>query len=594
MASGWTVQLGAVGAALVDYRNVADLNFNDPLYDYGAAVILLQGLGGAATPTPGMVARIVYDRGLATEQVHWTGIVDSVQRGGQGTIFTLQCYTVDALPFIGQTGGIRYYRAQTPFAIIQGAPGPSNLLTNNQGALVATYGAAAAVPNKVDGANPGTALTNFVADSRDLLGNIKRLCLQARYDGASYGMEWLGRLEGANNSDPRFYLVKRRERAAVYTPETFAIPGDFYESRRGNPTFQGVDAVKVIGGGDGSSRVESSLAGAGTREFLVEDKAIIADALGTPSTSTNANNMANRLLEVHGKSKEFLVASTYKHVHSTRAGDTVTVTQSGFAPANVRVMERIYTMRKRCFTFVLGRPVGFNRDQAAALQRAVSTQSTAPQHTDLKPDLLEATTQRVRAIRGVGIAIGAGAAATICDTAVHGIGPGNASLTDLLKCDGLLIQALLYSNAGNVRIQSGGHSITYDKTTSVAIGLSSSGNADVDPHGHSATPSHTNTAAGGTVAAPLLAGPFQLIGFVDFAAGPAGVQFYQAILPHLDGGQTYGDMRTYQFSLKDNNGAYTPSRVYLVLRNDGDLTLTLDAGTEFGVYRDALHRHNEL
>lgn len=577
----WRVQIGSSGGVLNTHTAIADLNFNDPLFDYGACTVVLAGLEGFAAPAPGKVLRVLWD---GVEQ--WAGIIDGAQKGSQGDIYVVQAYTPDAQLHAGQTGGIRNYLAQTPLQIIQTSVSPSPLLVNSQAATVLIYGVAAGVPNKVDGANPGTALTQFVADSTTLYQNMRRLCLQARYDGASYGLEWLGRMEGANNSDPRFYLVKRRERAAVYAAETFDVPGTLYESLRGSPSFAGVDAVRVIGAGDGVSRIESALAGAGTREAIFEDKAILQ--------VTNANNMANRLLEVYGKSKEFIIGKTWKHGHLSRAGDTATVTQSGHAPASVRVIERIYSLRDRTFVLVFGRPDSYMRDKANSIDRVLGTQTTSPQFTDTKPDLLEATTQRVRAIRTNSVAIPAGTSAVICDTAVHGIGPGNASLADLLKCDGLLLQALLVSNAANVRIQSNGHSVTYEKTTSVTIGLSDSGNADVDPHGHTATPNHTITAAGGSVAAPLLAGPFQLIGFVDFAAGPVGVQFYQAVLPHLDGGHTYGDMRTYQFSLKDLNGGYSPSRVYLLLRNDGDLNLTVDAGTEFGVYRDNLHSHNEL
>ncbi len=369
----WSVLIGTEGGVLANYPSYADIEFLDPLYDFGAALIILVGLDGNPAPAQGNVVKIVWDRGLATETTHWEGYVTAAPKKQQGNIYVVRAFTFDGKLHVNQTGVYRNFKTKSPHAIIQAAGSPNPLLVNAQAAAVLTYGTAASVPNKVDGVNPGTVLDQFVADSASLFNNMRRLCMQARYDGASYGLEWTTKLEGANGSDPRFYLVKRRERAAVYTPEIFVIPTDFLNARRGPEQTVGLDAVKVIGAGSGTNRIESALVGAGTREYTAEDKTVFQ--------LTNATNMANRLLDVHASSIDVVTAICYKHQSTTRAGDTITVRQTGVADANLRVMMRHYSLMTRGFTYIVGRPTPVGRDNTLALLAGFKGDTTTPQFT---------------------------------------------------------------------------------------------------------------------------------------------------------------------------------------------------------------------
>ncbi len=429
---GWKLRIGNVGGALTAYTEVVDLEFIDPLYEHGALIVALGDLGGAGMPVVGQVLRAVWDEGLASEQVHWEGYVTSAQKRENGLI-VLRAFTWDGVLQINQTGTYRNYLTKSPHTIIQAAGTPNPLLVNDAATTVLTYGAAAGVPNKVDGGTPGVVLDQFVADSTTLLGNIMRLCLQARYGDGSYGLEWATRLEGANFSDPRFYLVKRRERSSGYTPETFNIPEDFVDARRGSDQAPGIDRVKVVGAGDGQSRITSPTVFIGsTREFTAEDKAIFQ--------VTNATNMANRLLDIYGLNIESVLAHCYKHTHATRAGDTVTVTQTGVANANLRVIVRHYNLADRAFLFVVGRPLPLSRDNQMALASHVKTDTTTPQFTDKQ----SVAGDEPIAINGATVPVTAGNGVFGAWTTIHSFTPAAAFDCDYI--DGLLTY---YNNAAN-------------------------------------------------------------------------------------------------------------------------------------------------
>lgn len=595
--AGWSILIGAPGAVLQDYESYADIEFMDQLYDYGAAIIILTGLDGKAAPAQGDVVKIVWDQGLATEQLHWFGFLSQVETKQEGNVYVLRAFTLDALLYIGQTGAPRHYEGLTPHAIIQAAGTPNPLLINSQGTTVITYGTAASVPNKVDGVTPGTALTNFLTDSTTLFENMRRLCMQARYDGASYGLEWTATLEGANNSSPRFYLVKRRERAAAYTPEVFEMGEDIVNGRRGSNQFPGVDRVVVIGGGDGLSRVESAAAGAGTRELVSEDKAILADAFGTPSTSTNANNMAQRLLGIHLSTVEVVMGDTLRHASATRAGDTCTIRQTGRADASLRCMMRHYSLERRAMTMLFGRPLPIGRDHIQGVVANQHQEGTAPQVTDTVPESLQDSVQYQITDLTAPIVVGAGATAVIVNSAVHANVAGS-SLTELGKAEALLCQLVLDIDAATIT-SAASHQHTYDRADNTT-GLSSSGNADTDPHAHSI--SHTSTLTGGGAGVVTIAGPFQVEARLYFNSGQS-VVIYQRVYPHLVGGLRYFDMHTWPFAVEDPTPPvddFTPNRLEVTLRNDGAFPITIGGtgaratSTEFGIWRNALHRHNDI
>lgn len=613
----WTLRMGAQGAALASYEDFADFRFTDRLFDFGAATIALVGLNGNGAPQRGWVVKIVWDYGLATESVEWEGVIDQAQKRQDGNLYAIRAYTLDAMLHTNQTGTYRNYLALTPHAIIQAAGTPNPLLVNSQGTTVLPYGAAAGVPNKVDGVNPGVALTQFVSDTTTLFDNMRRLCMQARYVGGAYGsmqgvyasgdygLEWRVTMEGANASTPTFYLVKRRERAAAYTPEVFNVTDDLHTSKRGNPEFPGIDSARFIGGGDGTSRIDSGLVGAGSREAVVVDKAIL--------NATNATNAANRVLGIYGKTIEMVSGESIRHGRATRAGDVVQVTQTGHAATYLRCIERFYQLSRRAYIYQFGRPMPMGRDTIQAISGATRTDQTTPQFTDVKPESLQSGVQFLIAQRtGGAFAVaarplgGPSVIGAILDTA-NALSAGTtlfagSSFASLGECESLLCQLVLDVDV-LTRFTSGERAYTYDKTTSVTIGATDAagGGAVAEPHTHTATPNHTATAAtpGAETIAPLLAGPFQIEATLYFNSG-LGVVIYQRVLPHLRAGENFFDFGVYPFAVEDPGapvGDFSPTRLVVTLRNDGDTAITVGVGapvTWFGIWRNALHRHNEL
>lgn len=601
---GWSVLIGAEGGVLADYQDYIDFEFYDALYEAGAAQILLSGIGSNPAPAQGNIVKLVWDRGLASEQVHWQGYIVAAPKKEQGDVYVLRAYTLDAKLKMSQTGTYRNYLGLTPHAIAQAAGTPNPLMINSQGTTVLTYGSAA-IPNVVNGANPGVALTQFVADSTTLLDNIIRLGWQSRYDGSSYGLEWTTTLEGANGSSPRFYLVRRRESRTGYTPEVFNIPDDFVNCRRGGEQSPGIDAVKVIGAGDGSTRIESPVVFIGTRirEYLAEDKAIF--------NATNATNMANRFLDIYSNLIDLLVTTCYRHSSPTRSGDTITVTQPGVANVNLRVMQRYYQLSTKAWVLTVGRPTPSEREQLARLASIQKADLTTPQFTDVKPEVLEADTQFHITALTAPVAVGAGAGGVLINSAIHTVLAGS-DLTNLGESEGLLVQVGIDVDAATVATgsssASGNHTHQYDKTTSVSIGTTDAagGGATPEPHGHAATPNHTSTASGNQSTQPAIAtnvamaGPFVVQVRLVFPGG--NVVLMQRVFPHLVAGVQFLDLSTYLFAAQDPGapGTFTPTRIELFFANFGAHAITLggtgakDTSCFMAVYRSELHRHNEL
>lgn len=377
MALGWTAKIGASGAALTDYGSPSDLIWVRRFNAVGHFQAILPDIGALAVPTAEQVIRFIWDPGGANERAFFEGVVYDVRRmeGRPGCILIRGTDALGPL-WKGTIGTFRDYRDQTPYTIIQSAGSPRGLTYNSQNALVMAYGTAAAVPNKVDGGTPGTALT-FRADGDKCLHSIQRLALQARYDGASYGLEFFARFEGANNSTPTFYLVKRRARAAAYTPEVWIIPDDLIQSRRGFEGLTAAQALRVAGAGDGQGKVASSLVGAGNLEGVVADKTIV--------DPTAAGNMANRLTELLNPSTEVVFGGTAKHAFSTEIGDDCTIRQTGRADVTLRLYEMTYHMGRKMFYLTFGRPQPRQDTALDRVDKAAMGQAHGPQRVASRP-----------------------------------------------------------------------------------------------------------------------------------------------------------------------------------------------------------------
>lgn len=371
----WTVEIGNQGAALDEYPAL-DFDFIKRLNAVGWGHANLAGLDGNPEPAEDDVIRFIYDKG-GTEYVHFEGLLLHNERIGTDPMRKVTFLDVaGAQLWRARTGAERHYEDKTPHQIIQGAITPSNLLTNAQGSSVLTYGTSASVPNKVDATNPGVTLDDFVADSTRLLINVQRLCLQSRYGTAgvpdgSYGLEFFGQLEGANNSNPRFYLVKRQERAASYTPETFAVGDEFFKARRGEKGLTASEALRVIGGGHGQTRIQSGVIGSGGLEGIVQDKSIIA--------TTNATNMATRLQGLLDPTNEAITAYSYKHDYDTRLGDDITTTQTGFSNKTLRAFEIGYSLRAKNWIWQIGRPRPMEKDPFYVIESIQGSHGTVGQ-----------------------------------------------------------------------------------------------------------------------------------------------------------------------------------------------------------------------
>lgn len=594
MTRGWTVDIGTGGGALTTYESALPVYFLKRLNGVGNFTLYVMQLDGHAAIARDMLVRIFWNKGESDEKLHIEGFVTDVREDSGRQAYWVRGLTLEGLMAQSTLGTTRKYTAQTPHTIIQSAGSPRGLIYNSQnnlkpvGGTTVRYGSSASVPLKVDGANPGTALT-FLADSSRSMLNIQRLCLQARYDGASYGLEWFVRLEGASNSDPYLYLVKRRNRAAVYTAETWTINSDLLRSRRGTEGLTAAQLIRVVGLGDGTSRVDSGAVGAGGLEGIIADKSII--------DATAATNMANRLSELLNPSTEMVTAYLAKYAHTSELGDDVTIAQNGRANVTLRLFEVSWNYQEKLFSVVLGRPRANPHDPLAALDKLAGSQAHAPQVTDTVPEVIESSTPSITATSG-GVAVAAGAGPVP-------VAISAAPAADFGRAEAFWIHLSLGISAGTVAGAAshthdlGNHTHTYDKTTGVTISNANSGNAGADPHGHTATPTHTATASGtpstnisgASAPAVSLQGPLVVRVYVRFASGNE-VNLALITLPPLQvGGAFISDTRTYPFAVADGTD-YSPTSVRIGVTNLGPYNVTIAAGSQVTVYKNALHRHN--
>jgi hypothetical protein len=431
---GWSVLIARSGVEH-EYTSIGMLEFVEELYDIGVANIVLTGLDGKPAPATNRRIRIVWDYGLATQQVHWEGVIEQADKKGQGNMYAIRAYTAEIAFHKAKVGPFREFTGMTPYQIMVTSVSPPNLNTNLRGFPTHSYGTSAfgsVIPNRISSTTQGAVLDRFVAHSGSLFQNIKRLCLQSRYGDGSYGLEWVVQHVDFVAS-MFFYLVKRRERAIAYTPEVFNIPADFIEAKRGNAQVPSLGTVRVIGAGTGSSRIESATVGSGSREEVFEDKAIF--------DTTNADNMANRLLEIFNSSTELIMGSSTRHRSPSRCGDTVTVTQAGFADKNLRVMLKHYSLETRHFTYVLGRPAPIGRDHMQSLLGIQNGATTTPQFGDKS----SVAGDEPLAINGTPVNVVAGNAVFGAWTTLYSFTP--AASFDCDYIDALLVY---YNNASNV------------------------------------------------------------------------------------------------------------------------------------------------
>ena len=336
-----------------------DLNFVKRLSGVGFFSCTIAGTDGLAGPTSYNVCRIVWDLGGADERVWFEGIITEVRRKDGTNMRTFKGLSAEGILWMAQVGGVRTFKAATPYAIAQGGAGPpADLLRNMQGSVAMAYGTSASVPNKVDGVNPGLAMS-FRTDSGSLFVNFQRLAMQAQYNNTDptvalrYGLELFVRFEGANNSTPTFYLVRRREQSPS-PAETFTVNTDFFKPRRGFEGITGAQALRVIGSKSGIDQTRSAIIGAGGIEGIVSEKTVIG--LANAAGNTNADVMVNRLVELMNPATEVVTGYTHRYAFDSDPGDTVTVAESGIANANLRIFSIAYRLQAKLFSLTLGRP----------------------------------------------------------------------------------------------------------------------------------------------------------------------------------------------------------------------------------------------
>lgn len=622
MTVGWTVEIGNAGGALTTYEGALPTNWVKRLNGIGYFALHITDISGASVPTRDQVVRVTWRKGESDERHHFSGFVTDVREDGRRKAFWVRGLSLEGFMAQSTIGALRSYVALTPYAILQQAGAPNGLIYNSQGnlkPLAATslqYGSSASVPYKVDGANPGTSMS-FLADSARNATNIQRLILQARYDGASYGLEWFCQLEGGSNSDPRLYVVKRRNRAAAYTAETWTVDDDLVNTRRGTEGLTAAQAIRVVGLGDGTTRVESGLVGSGGLEGIVADKSIL--------NATNALNMANRLSELLNPATEMVTGWKFDYNFATEVGDDVILAQTGRANVTLRCFEIGYDLNKRGFFIVLGRPRTMPDDPLAALDKMAGGQAHAPQLTDTIPITILDSGLVGHYYSGVASGtsvVVAGASGTTIFSATTSIP------SDFGSAEAYWIEVTLdVDSATDLSVDSHAHDMgshvhgmnhyhAYDKTTSITVGSANSGNAGADPHGHTATPNHTSTGStvsfdadspfpampntdgpstnttGAATPGTLINGPFRLD--LKFR-GAISQEIFLArwVLPHLRTNKTLVMSASYPFAVRVD-GSYTPTEIIMSLANHGETDVTIGTGTGVLIMKKSLHRHNAV
>lgn len=367
----WTVELGEAGTTggLTEYPKSVPVMFLQRLNGIGFFSAAVFDTGTNPDPARDDLIRFVWDKGGSEEQTHFEGVVTDVRRHAElRKVFRVRGLSAEGLLWQSGIGDVRDWRDETPFTIAQNAttPPPLGLLRNAQGNLrpVGTttlqYGTATDIPWKVTSSLPGQTM-DFRAASDRAWVNVQRLAMQARHTqteypswaesppgetDAHYGLDAFVRIEA--DAEPRFYLVGRRERDAEHLEETWAIPAQVHEARRGTEGLTAAEAIKVVGSGSGKQRIESAIVGSGGIEGVLADKSIVG--------VTEAENQAKRLSTLLDPSKEVLTGHTTDHDIATRVGDRVTFTETGQSDATLRVFTLGYRLEWQRFIFVAGRP----------------------------------------------------------------------------------------------------------------------------------------------------------------------------------------------------------------------------------------------
>lgn len=620
----WTLEVNK-GAGFVQ-EVLLNHDFRKPLNSIEELHCLIAQ--GTTLPAEDNEVRLTWDLGGAQQRVWFRGIITHRLHDELGGMLQLWCMS-DALTVAkSMLGDERFYNA-TPYAIVQGAVAPLGLLYNAQSNLSMAYGTVA--PNAITALNPGNALTFRGAAS--CLDSIGRLCEEGTSGGGpTYGLEWFVDRDGADAK--RFNLVTRRQRAAVYTPDSFQIGDTLHVVGSSREADRKYDRVRVTGSGSGTSRIVSAWVGAGAREYVFEDK--------TVHTVAAANNLANRLYnELNTLGTTRYETETYTHNIATDVGDDVSIVpDGGGAPTTYRCVEIRYDFNKGAFTFMLGRRRDFFLASLGDLRRNAQGMGQSSQITDVRPESIQGSpptysTQYHMTIKSAPQVVAAGAVgATILDSGLDTVFAGS-NAADLGLAEGLLVSVVLDIDAAQISdggaghthdLQNhthtmGNHTHEYDKADTPT------GNANhvagVDAANHALTytatatgaPS-TNTTSGPTpnatgssaAGAANLAGPFYVQVLLYFSGdpyNPANTDFVvimQRILPYLRAGNLNVDLSSYLFAAESPTtpGNFTPTRILLTVNNYGAFPATFGGTTargtscELGLWRNGLHRHNEV
>lgn len=384
---GWSIETGAAGGGSL---SVPAGSF--PLY----FVKRLNGVGfhsclindPSSKPSNGDLVRFVWDRGSGNETLHFEGFVTDVRRWEETNSFLCRGLDLNGLLFQSTTGAIRKYLSTTPFDILQQSGTPNGLIFNSQGnrkpigSTTVQYGADNTKPNQIDSDTTGDSL-DFRTDSGRSWVNIQRLLLQARATGEyptwvsagdDFGLEAYVELTGANNDEPRLFVVTRREPSANASPTTITYPKGFQDFRRGSEGLTASDTIQVVGSGSGQNRVQESFVGSGGIEGVVTDKTILS--------STPADNQANRLSTLLDPDTDVITTITGEHFREWTPGHRYTLGFPNLSDVTQRLFTVAWDIRNPGFKIVFGRPRPLPNDPFASVQNLAGGHAQGTQIMD--------------------------------------------------------------------------------------------------------------------------------------------------------------------------------------------------------------------
>lgn len=611
----WTVKRGPAGGGALTSHTL-----DEAIPDF--FVKRLNGVGffsavfyNGAVPSRDDLIQFVWDDGGTDQRVHFEGFITDVRRQTErSNFYRARGLSLEGLLWLSTIGAVREWDNEEPWDIWQGTT-PDGLLKNSQGNLrpigstTVTNGSSSSVPWKVTSGSQGLTM-DFRADSAKNWVNIQRLLLQGRHDasnypswadapsdgdGDPYGLEAFVTLETANLDEPRAYLVGRRERSSNHTPETYDTKTDLLKPRRGEEGLTAAQALHVVGGGDGSSRVESGLVGSGGLEGIIADKTIAG--------TTNAKNQALRLTTLLDPTEEVFTAWLPQHAYSTEVGDRITITDPDEANATLRVFNIGYQISKQSFFLVAGRPRPLPDDPFSSIQNLAGSQAHAPQVTDTQPVSIYDLTR--------------GFAATITEAPGSDVDPGTSDLdvptgstfteiisvtqgtspplpSDFGEAWGYLLE-LQIAFTSHPADSVGSHVHTYQETDSVTISNENSGNAGADPHGHTATVNKSSSNTGGATPSHSQTGPFR-IRVTAVWTGTADTNiFWTWTTGRFASPSGFTLNGCYPFALENANldNDFDIDEIRVEISNEGDNSVDLDAdATNFIMIPRDLHRHN--